>query len=126
MARHAALAHPTALALREAALGYPDTTEDHPWGETAFKVRGRKAFCFMAGTEEGGFVVTFKLPFRAEDALAQPFAEPTGYGMGPSGWVTCRFGPDDAPPLELLCDWLDESWRAVAPKRLAQSVSSPW
>ena len=27
-------------ALRKIALGYPETHEDHPWGECAFKVRG--------------------------------------------------------------------------------------
>lgn len=122
MPAHAPLAHTASLALREAALGYPETVEDHPWGEHAFKVRGRKSFCFMAGVEDGGFVFTVKLPIRAHEALAHPFAEPTGYGMGRSGWVSCRFAAGDAPPIALLKDWLDESWRAIAPKSLAKTA----
>ena len=33
-------------ALRKAALAYPETREDHPWGESAFKVK-EKVFLFM-------------------------------------------------------------------------------
>jgi hypothetical protein len=49
----------------------------------------------------------------------QPFAEPTGYGMGKSGWVTSSFGKRDTVPVELLCEWMKESYRAIAPKKLA-------
>ena len=115
--------HPDAKAIRKAALGYPETVEDFPWGDVAFKVRGKKAFCFFGSYEDGGFGVTLKLPFRAADALAHPFAEPTGYGLGSSGWVTCRFGPKEKAPRALLLDWLDESWRAVAPKSLSKTVT---
>ena len=43
---------------------------------------------------------------------------PTGYGLGKAGWVTIRLEHPDAPEAELLLDWLEESYRAVAPKRL--------
>ena len=33
-------------------------------------------------------------------ALDHDFAEPTGYGLGKSGWVTARFGVDEKPPLD--------------------------
>lgn len=114
-----------AKALHTAALGYPDTREDHPWGERAYKVAG-KVFLFMHALErEGagaGFVVTMKLPFRSADALEESWAEPAGYGMGRHGWVTMRFPADVAPPLPQLLDWLDESYRAVAPKRLVKML----
>ncbi len=29
------------------------------------------------------------------------------------------FGPKDAPPLDLLQEWREESYRAVAPKKLS-------
>ena len=35
-----------ALTFRESAMGYPDAIEDHPWGESAFKVN-KKVFLFM-------------------------------------------------------------------------------
>ncbi len=119
------LKHAAALKLRAAALAYPETVEDFPWGHSAFKVRGKKAFCFLAGAEDGGFSATMKLPFRSADALAHSFAEPTGYGLGNSGWVTCRFAAKDKPPVARLVDWLDESWRAVAPKGLSKTVPAP-
>ena len=50
-------------------------------------------------------------------ALAQPGATPTGYGLGDSGWVTVRLSAK--LPLEMLRDWIDESYRTVAPKGVA-------
>jgi predicted DNA-binding protein (MmcQ/YjbR family) len=41
-----------------------------------------------------------------------------GYGMGKHGWVTLLIMRDDQLPLQLLEAWIDESYRAVAPKRL--------
>lgn len=117
--------HPAAAALREAALGYPETVEDFPWGEAAFKVRGKKVFCFLWTREDGGFSTTMKLPWRADAALENDFAAPTGYGLGKSGWVTCTFEPADEVPQALLLDWLDESWRAVAPKKMSAAFPAP-
>ena len=45
------------------------------------------------------------------------FAEPTGYGLGKAGWVSARFEPGDDVPVDLLKQWIDESYAAVAPKR---------
>lgn len=106
----------TVASLRKAALALPDAREDHPWGESAFKVRG-KVLLFL-GESEGSLRLSFKLPRSAEFALLQSFAQPTGYGLGRSGWVTATFGTGDAIPLPLLLDWLEESFAAVAPKRV--------
>lgn len=103
-------------ALRKAALAYPETREDHPWGESAFKVR-EKVFLFMSEAD-GCLRLTCKLPDSRDFALLLPFAQPTGYGLGRSGWVTATFGPKEPIPLPLLLDWMDESFRAVAPKRV--------
>jgi predicted DNA-binding protein (MmcQ/YjbR family) len=119
------LRHPDAKALRKAALVYPDTVEDFPWGHAAFKVAGKKAFMFMGGDEDGGFSCSLKLPFRNEEALQLKGAEPTGYGLSKSGWVTFSFGAKAKPPLAKLVDYLDESWRAVAPKKLSAAFAPP-
>jgi predicted DNA-binding protein (MmcQ/YjbR family) len=50
--------------------------------------------------------------------LGLPLAEPMGYGMGKHGWVTLLIMRDDQLPLRLLEAWIDESYRAVAPKQL--------
>lgn len=107
-------------ALRKAGMAFPEVTEDFPWGHRALKVKG-KAFIFMSN-EDGDFGLSVKLPQSADFALMQPFAKPTGYGLGKSGWVSASFTRKDAIPVPLLIAWLAESYRAIAPKRLAKLV----
>jgi predicted DNA-binding protein (MmcQ/YjbR family) len=102
--------------LRKAALAYPDAYEEMPWGHHAIKVKG-KAFVFLAADEET-FSLSAKLPSSAGLAVQLPFASPTEYGLGRSGWVTARFPRQARVPLEILKLWIDESYRAIAPKRL--------
>jgi predicted DNA-binding protein (MmcQ/YjbR family) len=104
-------------ALRDFALAYPESSEEFPWGHRAIKVKG-KTFVFLS-LEEGELSLSAKLPLSGVAALALPFASPTHYGLGKSGWVTARFAKGDEIPLELLESWIDESYRAIAPKKLA-------
>ena len=105
--------------LRDTALDYPHTEEAHPWGETAIKVKG-KTFLFMRLTpEELSFSV--KLPKSGIQALALPFAKPTEYGMGKHGWVTVRVAKVTKALEVQFIDWLDESFRAVAPKKVLEA-----
>ncbi|MCB9545795.1 MAG: MmcQ/YjbR family DNA-binding protein [Myxococcales bacterium] len=104
----------------EAGLAYPEATLDHPWGHPSLKVRG-KGFAFMYASAEG-FSFSAKLPDSSGDALMLPFAQPTGYGLGRAGWITARFAPGEGIPEDLLLDWLDESYRAVAPKKLSKTL----
>src|SRR6476660_676453 len=84
--------------LRDYALGFPETTEAFPWGESAFKVKG-KTFVFMRlDGDELSFSV--KLPRSRSTALARPGSEPTHYGLGAKGWVTLR--PTAKTSLDLL------------------------
>lgn len=85
------------------------------------KVRG-KIFVFLGMPAGAGISVTVKLPDSNGAALMEPFAEPSGYGRGRAGWVTCTFGPDDEPPVGVLCQWIDESYRSVAPRKLARRI----
>ena len=109
-------------ALQALALGLPEATEDYPWDHVAWKVRG-KAFCFTNRPgEELGFSV--KLPHSSGAALMLPFARPTGYGLGRSGWVSASFDGRKRLPVGLLQAWLLESYRAVAPKRLSAGLQA--
>ena len=108
--------------LRDFALTYPETDEHFPLGETAIKVRG-KAFIFMRAEEEA-LSLSVKLPQSREDALALPFTEPTHYGLGKAGWVTSSFKRGDDTPVGVLKDWIDESYRAVAPNKLVAQLAS--
>jgi predicted DNA-binding protein (MmcQ/YjbR family) len=103
--------------LLKAALAYPGAWKDHPWGETVVKA-GKKVFVFL-GLSGRELHMTCKLPHSFEVALSTfSFAEATGYGLGASGWVTATFEGKQPVPLPLLLDWLEESYRAVAPKAL--------
>jgi predicted DNA-binding protein (MmcQ/YjbR family) len=83
-------------------------------------VRG-KTFCWL-DKAEGRLSLTVKLPVSRDFALVFDFAEPAGYGLGRSGWISCRFEPGESPDLDLLKRWIGESYRAVAPKKLAAQV----
>jgi len=98
--------------LKAAALAYPEAWEDHPWGETVIKVRG-KIFLFLFESEEG-LKISLKLPRSREFALEYPFTKPTGYGLGKPGWVTSSFAPKESRPS--MCSRLG-STRATAPWR---------
>ena len=108
--------------LRKYALGFPEVQEDHPWGHSAFKVK-KKTFLFLA-VDGGELSLSVKLPESGNFALMQPYASPTEYGLGKSGWVTARFAATQKPPLQLLERWVDESYRAIAPKKLAAAVAA--
>jgi predicted DNA-binding protein (MmcQ/YjbR family) len=109
-------------ALRKHAMGYPEAIEDFPWGHSAFKVKG-KVFLFTYLNEEEGFLsLSMKLPISGKMALTLPFAAPTPYGLGKSGWVMSRFNVGEEVPLDMLLEWLDESFRAIAPKRVVAKL----
>ena len=109
-------------AIRNLALGYPGANEEFPWGHSAFKVGG-KTFLFLA-LEGAELSFSAKLPRTGRSALALPYASPTGYGLGKSGWVTARFAAKDALPLDAVAEWIDESYRAVAPKRMLAQLTA--
>jgi predicted DNA-binding protein (MmcQ/YjbR family) len=107
--------------LREFALKFPEAYEEFPWGHSAMKVK-KKAFLFMSTDEEGRFSISVKLPQSRDMAIDLPFAEPTGYGLGRSGWVTAHL--TDEKPLDLIKSWIDESYRAIAPKTLVKTLDA--
>jgi predicted DNA-binding protein (MmcQ/YjbR family) len=97
------------------AVGLPEAWEDHPWEQTVVKVR-KKIFLFL-GDER----ISVKLPSSAEEALAVEGAQPTAYGLGRAGWVSIPLDAE-TPPAGVLCDWIEESYRAIAPKTLSRQL----
>lgn len=104
-----------AQTLHEYALSFPETTLEFPWGHSAYKVN-KKIFLTL-GCDAEGLRLSLKLPESNLEALLLPFTQPTGYGLGKSGWVSARFEPRSKVPMVTLIDWVLESYRAVAPKR---------
>jgi predicted DNA-binding protein (MmcQ/YjbR family) len=107
-------------ALLKHALSYPGAWEDHPWGETVVKVK-TKIFLFLGKPDEG-LGLSVKLPESGSFALGLDWTEPTGYGLGKAGWVSARFEAKAKPPVDVLCKWIDESYRAVAPVTLLKQL----
>jgi predicted DNA-binding protein (MmcQ/YjbR family) len=120
--------------VREFALGLPGAVEPRggaayrysPWGESVAKVN-KKVFVFL-GVDDGSYPmgVTLKLKDEAAHAhaLTSPGAEPAGYGLGKAGWVRIPLAEKGAPAAELLCDWVEESYRVIAPKRLIAELDT--
>lgn len=109
----AALVH-----LRERGLQrHPGAELKSPWpGHLDLAVHG-KTYAYLSAPGDPPHV-SLKLPLSRGLALSLPGSEPTGYGLGKSGWVSMSFDGHPVPPLAMLEEWLDESYRAQAPKKL--------
>jgi predicted DNA-binding protein (MmcQ/YjbR family) len=109
--------------VRAIALRHPETYEEQPWGDRVVKVRG-KIFLFC-GVHEGQLSVSVKLPQSGRAVLKEPWAKPTPYGLGKSGWVSMQWPSVRAVPLARLPAWIDESFAALAPKKLLAPQKPP-
>jgi hypothetical protein len=78
---------------------------------------------FLAADDDT-FSLSAKLPSSRDVALKFPFASPTEYGLGRSGWVTARFSRNAKLPISILKLWIEESYRAIAPKRLVAQLGT--
>lgn len=117
--------HQASATLRAFALGLPGAKEEHPWGETVAKVN-KKIFVFFGSAEDKGKVhFGVKLPESHRYALTLPYTKPAGYGLGKSGWVDVRYDLREAPPVELFLEWIEESYRTIATKKLVARLDAP-
>ena len=115
----------TRRALLSFSLGLPGAYEDHPWGDEAVaKVNGKIFVFFGAGEGTDTIAIAVKLDDSQQQALMAPGASPTGYGLGSAGWVTIPLGGRTTPPPAVLKDWIEESYRRVAPKRLVAELDA--
>jgi predicted DNA-binding protein (MmcQ/YjbR family) len=107
--------------LREFGLRYPGAHTRSPWpGHLDLAVKG-KTFAFMS-VEGEPFSISCKLPHSGAVALTLPHTQPTPYGLGKNGWVSAQFPAGRVPPVVLLKAWIDESYRALAPKTLLKQL----
>jgi len=104
-------------ALRKFGLAYPKAHTKSPWPGHLDLAVNDKTFAYLS-IEGEPFSISCKLPQSAAGALLLPFTQPTAYGLGKSGWVTAHPPEGKALPIELFKAWIDESYRAQAPKRL--------
>ncbi|NJQ06661.1 MmcQ/YjbR family DNA-binding protein [Streptomyces lonarensis] len=113
--------------VRAHALGLPGVVEEFPWGESAVKA-GSRVFAFLGAPAAGAapaMVVTLPSDDVRAHALSLPGAEPAGYGLARTGWVRVPLGGTAAAPAdELLRDWGEESFRAIAPRRAVAELDA--
>jgi len=103
---------PTYRALWDYCSAKPDAVEDHPWGETVFKVRG-KVFAFIGHPDSSG--VTVKAPPEELDVLLSlPFVRRSAY-IGRYGWVSISITDEDS--LDLALRLVDRSYDRIATKK---------
>jgi predicted DNA-binding protein (MmcQ/YjbR family) len=89
----------------------PDAVEDHPWGETVFKVKGR-VFAFLGRGESSG--VTVKVTPEERDILLQNDSIEVARYVGRYGWLSVRVGDDET--LQLALGLIDDSYDLIASK----------
>jgi len=82
---------------------------------------GKKIFVFLGGHEQGQ-TCGVKLTDSLDHARSLSAVTPTGYGLGKHGWVTIRL--DGTIPVDVLLDWVEESYRTVALKRLVRRLDA--
>ncbi len=114
----------TLMTLREYALSLPGAYEDFPWSESVIKVN-KKIFLFLGdSTDDKAVNFWLKLPISNGDALNLPFTRPTGYNLGKSGWISVHFPADEDPPVDLFISWVEESYCAIASKKLLAQMGT--
>ena len=107
----------------EFAMSLPEAWADTPWGDRVVKV-GKKIFLFVTGPESERPVITVKVPESRDHALSFPEAFPTRYGLGKHGWVTIFVDTVPTEEREVLLDFVEESYRAVATKTLVKRLDA--
>ena len=104
-------------------LAYPGAHTKSPWpGHNDLAVNDN-TFVYMSVPGEPQSIGC-KLPHSSHVALMLPFVTPMAYGLGKSGWVTAK-PPSGAPiPIDMFKQWIDESYRAQAPKKLVAQIAA--
>jgi hypothetical protein len=118
-------------AARAFALRRPAAAEDRPWGDTVIKVRTKPGvprwrtqgegvhgpmFVWLGRRDADAPAMAVKLTASSDTAVALAGAAPTTMsGLGQWGWLTVRL---EAADDDLVEDWIEESYRNVAPKRI--------
>jgi predicted DNA-binding protein (MmcQ/YjbR family) len=112
-------------ALIDYAMTFPGAWKDHPWEHTVVKV-GKKVFVFFGGDagQPDELSATVKLPISAEMALTLAYCARAGHGLGKAGWINARQKDGDDVDLETYRGWIAQSYRAVAPKKLAKELEA--
>ena len=107
--------------LRAFGLSLPGAHRKSPWPDHDDLAVNDKTFAYLPAKGKP-FSLSCKLPYTGYDALQLPFASPTPYGLGKSGWVSFNPPEDQVPSLDRLKAWVEESYRAHATRKLVKEL----
>lgn len=105
-------------------MSYPGAHGKSPWPGHDDLAVNDKTFAYLSSPGEP-FSLGCKLPDSSQLALMLPYVTPMAYGLGRSGWVSAKVPPEQAVDLEMFKQWIDESYRAQAPKKLVKQLDQP-
>lgn len=103
-------------------LSLPEAWLDTPWDEGHVTKVRKKIFAFYGSADEPGLSV--KLDESLDHARSLPGAEPMGYGLGRHGWTYIPVAGLPEEDTDVLLDFIEESYRAVAPKSLIEQLDA--
>jgi predicted DNA-binding protein (MmcQ/YjbR family) len=107
-------------ALYDHAKSKPDAKEEHPWGDTVFKVRG-KSFAFMGPYGSSGGVTVKPPADEREGLLELPYITKAKY-IGRYGWVDVTVEDDES--LRLALELIDDTYDQIASRRKSKRGSA--
>jgi predicted DNA-binding protein (MmcQ/YjbR family) len=113
---------PALKELRAYGLALPGAHTKSPWPGHLDLAVNDKTFAYLSIDGEP-FSIGCKLPASQSVALMLPFVTPMAYGLGKSGWVSAQLA-DQPVPVEMFKAWIDESYRAQAPKKLVAQIGA--
>src|SRR5262245_35009408 len=108
---------------RAYSLAFPGAHTTSPWPGPLDNAVNDQSLAYLS-LEGEPLGISCKLPASNAVALMLPFAKPAAYGLGKSGWVSAEFPVDATLPVDMLKAWLEESYRAQAPKKLVAQLDS--
>ena len=101
--------------VREYCLAKEGATEEYPWGDVIWKVRGK----IFAGSSDGSNEVTVKATPEEQTPLIEHPAIAVAKYVGRFGWVTITI--KNKQTLALTLELIDSSYDSLAPKRKPRS-----
>ena len=123
MAKQASKADALVAQLRAWGLTLPGAHRKAPWPEHDDLAVNDKTFAYLPAKGRS-FSLSCKLPYTGYEALQLPFAQPTAYGLGKSGWVSFSPAEGEIPETGQLKEWIEESYRAQALRRLVKELDA--
>ena len=104
-------------------LSLPGAHSKSPWPEHDDLAVNDKTFAYLP-VKGQPFSLSCKLPYTGHSALQMHFAKPAGYGLGKSGWISFTPAEDHIPDIDQLKEWVEESYRVQAPRRLVKELDA--